>query len=231
MDERRKAALALVALEAGWWVVQKDDCISVMKGSYSCPDESAHYDPDIDDDDAEMRFDLVKTLAAHAGALGLTPSPLVEGLTEADKAALTTALLFIKTKVDEMAEDDSDFTLSPTLGHALADLVGYIPTIDFLITRLQQKGECRTMAEATRARKEHKCCLCHESIAKGSEYIRRDMTPWNAHDNEVFWTYKAHPGCDHIYKAVGEEFDWQVPSDSDEWKGVVKSYDWKQKGG
>lgn len=77
MSDLLKKAKAVAALEAGWWVMQRDDCIEVTKGSYSCPEEHFCYDPDFDsdDEDAEMRFDFVGALAKHADALGLSPDP------------------------------------------------------------------------------------------------------------------------------------------------------------
>ena len=84
------------------------------------------------------------------------------------------------------------------------------------------------MADLTKARKEHKCCLCKELIAKGSEYVRTDVTPWNSH-GEVFWTYKAHTDCDRTYSKVAHLCDYQVPYDANDWREIVEMYEYEQK--
>lgn len=85
------------------------------------------------------------------------------------------------------------------------------------------------MADMTKARKDHKCCLCHQPIAKGSEYVRQELTPWSGNDNEVFWTYKAHADCDRIFKTVAQDFEWQIPYDDGEWRDIVEAYEYEQK--
>lgn len=50
----------------------------------------------------------------------------------------------------------------------------------------------------TKARKEHKCDLCGQTIYVGELYINRRYTPWDCPDNEAFWGLKACRFCwDH----------------------------------
>ena len=68
-----------------------------------------------------------------------------------------------------------------------------------------------------KARKEHRCTLCFEPIAKGTEYLYERVTPWLHPDNDGFSDYKVHKKCDKIFMKVGPDFDMFFPSDKSDW--------------
>ena len=73
----------------------------------------------------------------------------------------------------------------------------------------------------SKARKNHICTLCHETIEAGTTYIYRTITPWCHPDNESFGSYKAHHDCHVIWGKVGDEFDWIFPIDKYEWAELI----------
>jgi len=57
-----------------------------------------------------------------------------------------------------------------------------------------------------KARKDHVCSLCFGVIPEGIDYINERVTPWDHANNEFFFTYKAHVGCDYLWHSeIGHE--------------------------
>lgn len=79
----------------------------------------------------------------------------------------------------------------------------------------------------TKARKEHRCCLCFEIIPLNSDYVSRRITPWDS-GGDVFWTYRAHPECDKIWQTIGGEFEWLCQPDAAEWRDMQAYYEAEQ---
>jgi len=67
-----------------------------------------------------------------------------------------------------------------------------------------------------RARKEHRCTLCGETIARGDQHAYQRITPWGHPVNEDFFDYRAHRDCDRIWLAVAAEYDNELPAERDE---------------
>ena len=76
----------------------------------------------------------------------------------------------------------------------------------------------------TKARKNHQCTLCHETIEKGEHYIYQTITPWCHPDNDTFGAYKAHTKCEKLWlDGIGRTMGWTFPSDKYEWVELQQS--------
>jgi hypothetical protein len=72
------------------------------------------------------------------------------------------------------------------------------------------------------ARKDHTCALCFEVIPSGTQYYSQEVTPWEHHDNERFYTFKAHMECYNLWTDCGNdnidhEFTWLLPDRREDW--------------
>lgn len=72
-----------------------------------------------------------------------------------------------------------------------------------------------------KARKDHICTLCFETIRAGGEYIYQRITPWDHSENEGFFNFKAHGGCYAMWDDVAQENDGMFPSDKGEWAEMI----------
>jgi hypothetical protein len=76
----------------------------------------------------------------------------------------------------------------------------------------------------TTAHKNHVCCLCHDPIPVGTQYVRQEISPWECGDGDaIFWTYKAHPECDKVWREVQPELaDDLIPNCRGEWNDILE---------
>lgn len=63
----------------------------------------------------------------------------------------------------------------------------------------------------TKARKNHWCDICNETIAMGNLYYAETVYPGIWNENETIFTYRAHPDCDVLWRLFGEKMDWEWP--------------------
>ena len=68
-----------------------------------------------------------------------------------------------------------------------------------------------------KAKKNHECTLCKQTIEAGSLYMDERIAPWEHVDNDYFFQFKAHPDCHSEWLQVGHESDWKFPEDENEW--------------